>query len=217
VDKTIERDKVLRDIEDAVRRIGRHRTMLEELVTTQTRALLELKDLVARSCGSAPPGTRLPDVDLEIRRTSLARELVGEAAGGARRVIPKVLLIDDDPTTRNLISHFLRKEEFIVEKAANGADGLARAKSGRPDLLIVDAVLPGMDGFELLSHLRKDPATVAIPVLMLSTLGEEGAIIKGLEEGADYVIKPFSPQVLVAKIKKILREATDHAVDHRPL
>jgi twitching motility two-component system response regulator PilH len=217
VDKTIERDKVLRDIEDAVRRIGRHRTMLEELVTTQTRALLELKDLVARSGGTAPPGTRLPDVDVEIRRTSLARELVGEAAGGARRTIPKVLLVDDDPTTRNLISHFLRKEEFIVEKAANGADGLARAKSGRPDLLIVDAVLPGMDGFELLSHLRKDPETVSIPILMLSTLGEEGAIIKGLEEGADYVIKPFSPQVLVAKIKKILREATDHAVDHRRL
>jgi DNA-binding response OmpR family regulator len=128
-----------------------------------------------------------------------------------------VLLVDDDPTTRNLISHFLRKEEFIVEKAGNGSDGLARAKSGRPDLLIIDAVVPGMGGFELLNLLKKDAATAAIPVLMLSALGEEEAIIKGLEEGADYIVKPFSPQVLVAKIKKILREQCDHAVNRRSL
>ena len=74
-----------------------------------------------------------------------------------------------------------------------------------------------MDGFELLSLLKKDPETFSIPVLMLSALGEETAIIKGLEEGADYILKPFSPQVLVAKVKKILKERRDHAVDRRPL
>jgi len=210
-------DKVLRDIEDAVRRVEQHRTMLAELVSVQVRALLDLKDLLSRSGGAAPPGMALPDIDAEVRRAALLGRLVTWERGDSRRATPKVLLVDDDPTTRNLISHFLRKEEFVVEKAGNGSDGLALAKSGKPDLLIVDAVVPGIDGFELLSFLKKDPETASIPVLMLSALGEEAAVIKGLEEGADYIVKPFSPQVLVAKIRKILREKCDHAVDRRPL
>ncbi|OGD19409.1 MAG: hypothetical protein A2W03_15050 [Candidatus Aminicenantes bacterium RBG_16_63_16] len=136
---------------------------------------------------------------------------------GPGRPTPKVLLVDDDPTTRNLISHFLRKEDFIVEKAAGGSDGLAKARSGRPDLLIVDAAVPGMDGFEFLSLLKRDPETARIPVLMLSSLDEEEAVVKSLDEGADYVIKPFSPRILVAKIKKTLKDARRHAVDCRPL
>jgi CheY-like chemotaxis protein len=214
---SIENGALLRDIEDAVRRIGRHRTMFAELAVVQLRTLLDLKDLLAKSHGAISPGTQVPDIDGEIRRLALLGELVSGEPGAPKRATPKVLLVDDDPTTRNLISHFLRKEEFIVEKAGNGSDGLDRARAGKPDLLIIDAVVPGMDGFELLSLLRKDPATVAIPVLILSALGEEEAVIKGLEEGADYIVKPFSPQVLVAKIKKILRERCDHAVDRRPL
>ncbi len=213
----IENEEFLRDIEDAVSRIGRHRTMLAEVVAVQLRALLDLKDLLGRSRGATPPAVSIPDLDGEVRRMALVGELVSGAPAAPKRATPKVLLVDDDPTTRNLISHFLRKEEFIVEKAGDGNDGLDRARAGKPDLLIIDAVVPGMDGFELLSLLRKDPATMAIPVLMLSALGEEEALIKGLEEGADYIVKPFSPQVLVAKIKKILREKRDHAVDHRPL
>ena len=130
---------------------------------------------------------------------------------------PRVLLVDDDPTTRNLISHFLRKEEFVVMKASAGSDGLARAKTDRPDLLIVDAAVPGVNGFELLSLLRKDPETRGLPVLMLSSLDDEEAIVKSLEEGADYIIKPFSPRILVAKVRKILRDVCDHAVDRRSL
>ena len=213
----VETGSPLSDIQDAVRRIGRHRTMLGEIVAVQLQALLELKDLLAKTDGAFPPGAPVLDVDAEIRNASLAARLLGGGPGPAQRATPKVLLVDDDPTTRNIISHFLRKEEFIVEKAGNGRDGLDRARDGKPDLLIIDAVVPGMDGFELLSLLRKDPATVGIPVLMLSALGEEEAVIKGLEEGADYIVKPFSPQVLVAKIKKIVREKCDHAVDRRPL
>ncbi len=142
---------------------------------------------------------------------------LGGKDGGPAHASPKVLLVDDDPTTRNLISHFLRKENFIVEKAAGGTEGLAKARRGKPDLLVVDVVVPGMNGFELLSLLKKDPETASIPVLILSSLDEEEAIVKGLEEGADYITKPFSPRVLVAKIKKILKDAGDHAAHHRPL
>lgn len=130
---------------------------------------------------------------------------------------PKVLLVDDDPTTRNLISHFLRKENILVEKAAGGGDGLAKARNGRPDLVIVDAAVPGMDGFEILSLLKRDPETACVPVLVLSSLDEEEAIVRSLDQGADYMIKPFSPRILVAKIKQILRDGCDHAADHRRL
>jgi CheY-like chemotaxis protein len=210
-------EKVLRDIEGVVRHIAQHRVMLDDLLSAQVRALLDLKELSVRSGGEMLPGTGLPDADAALGRAALARELLSADHGASRPAAPKVLLVDDDPTVRNIISHFLRKEGFVVEKAGNGGDGLAGAKAGRPDLIILDAVVPGMDGFELLSLLKKDPDTFSIPVLMLSALGEETAIIKGLEEGADYVLKPFSPQVLVAKVKKILKERRDYAVDRRPL
>ena len=123
-----------------------------------------------------------------------------------RRSAPRVLLVDDDPTTRNLVSHFLRKEDFVVKKASGGSDGLARARNDRPDLLIVDTAVPGVNGFELLSLLKREPETRNLPVLILSSLDDEEAIVKSLDAGADYVIKPFSPRILVAKVKKILRD-----------
>ena len=210
-------DKIGQDIRDAVRRIEQHRAMLAQMVAVQVQALGELRGLLRRGGGSGAGGVTPGEVDEEVRATALAGDLIAGRAGRPARATPKVLLIDDDPTTRNLISHFLRKENYIVEKAAGGSDGLARAKSGRPDLLIIDAAVPGMNSFELLSLLRRDPDTSGIPVLMLSSLDEEEAIIKSLDEGADYVIKPFSPRILIAKIKKTLKDACPHAVDHRPL
>ncbi|MBP7706263.1 MAG: response regulator [Candidatus Aminicenantes bacterium] len=141
----------------------------------------------------------------------------GERREAARRASPRVLLVDDDATTRNLVAHFLRKEGFVVVMARDGADALAQARGGRPDLVVVDAAVPGMDGFELLARLKQDPGTAALPVLMLSSLDDEEAIVRSLEAGAEYVVKPFSPRILVAKVKKILREAHGHAVDRRPL
>ena len=205
----MKKDRDTREFEAAVRRVERHRAMLADLVSAQQKALFELRELGGKTGGV--------EVDDEIRRTALCRSLLSGEAGGQRRATPKVLLVDDDPTTRNLISHFLRKENFIVDKAAGGTEGLAKARSGKPDLLVLDVVVPGMNGFELLSLLKKDPETASIPVLILSSLDEEEAIVKGLEEGADYITKPFSPRVLVAKIKKILKDAGDHAAHHRPL
>jgi DNA-binding response OmpR family regulator len=134
-----------------------------------------------------------------------------------RRPAPRVLLIDDDRTTRNIVSHFLRKEDLVVIKASGGGDGLEMARNDRPDLLIVDAAVAGVNGFELLSLLKREPETRDLPVLIISSLDDEETIIKSLDAGADYVIKPFSPRILVAKVKKILRETSDHAVDRRPL
>lgn len=217
MNSSIERPPLPRDVEDVVRRIGRHRAMLVELVRVQLQTLLELKDLVARSGAAVPPEPPLPDIDAEIHLASRIRGLISAEARVPNRSTPKVLLVDDDPTTRNLVSHFLRKEDFIVIKASDGNDGLARAKKDRPDLLIVDTTVAGMDGFELVSLLKREPETRGLPVLMLSSLNDEEAIVKSLDAGADYVIKPFSPRILVAMIKRILRDVRDHAVDHRPL
>jgi CheY-like chemotaxis protein len=206
-----------RNVEDAVRRVERHRAMLADLASAQAIALFELKGLTGRSGLPAERETYPLDVDEEIRRTALVRDLVSGGAAAPKRATPKVLLIDDDPTTRNLISHFLRKENFLVEKSGDGNDGLAKARGGKPDLVILDVVVPGMGGFEILSLLKKSPETASIPVLILSSLDEEDAIVKGLEEGADYITKPFSPRVLVAKVKKVLKECGGHAVDPRPL
>ena len=207
-------ERIVLDIEDAVRRVGQHRAMLVHVAAVQAQALAELRALLKRAGGRTSGDMTAAEVDEEIRAMALIRTIL---SGRPFRATPKVLLIDDDPTTRNLISHFLRKEDFIVEKAAGGSDGLARARSGRPDLLIVDAAVPGVNGLELLSLLKKDPETAGIPVLMLSSLDEEEAVAQSLEEGANYILKPFSPRILVAKVKKILRDAYPHAVDHRPL
>ena len=217
MDTTTPLDRIAQDIEEVVRRIGQHRAMLAQLAAAQAQALSELRGLLKLTGRPTAGGETLADVDEAIRATSLLGGLISGRTGRPARATPKVLLVDDDPTTRNLISHFLRKEDFHVEKAGGGSDGLARARSGRPDLLIVDAAVPGMNGFELLSLLKKDPETAGIPVLMLSSHDEEEAIVKSLDEGADYVVKPFSPRILVAKIRKILRDACPHAVDNRPL
>jgi PleD family two-component response regulator len=210
-------EKIAQDIEDVVRRIGQHRTMLGQMAAVQAQALAELKELLKRAGGLAAGTMTSTEVDEEIRATDLLREIIAGRAGRPSRATPKVLLVDDDPTTRNLISHFLRKEDIIVEKAAGGSDGLARARSGRPDLLIVDAAVPGMNGPELLSALKKDPETSGIPVLILSSLDEEETIVQSLDEGANYIVKPFSPRILIAKVKKILRDAHPHVTDRRPL
>ena len=151
--------------------------------------------------------TNIPTRDLEDAGRRIER----------RRPTPRILLIDDDPTTRNIISHFLRKEDLVVIKASGGGDGLEMARNDRPDLLIVDAAVAGVNGFELLCLLKREPETRGLPVLIISSLDDEETIIKSLDAGADYVIKPFSPRILVAKVKKILRETSDHAVDRRPL
>jgi len=116
---------------------------------------------------------------------------------------PKILVIDDEPSILNLVSSYLKTEGYEVFTASDGNAGLKSARAFKPDLVILDVMLPGMDGIELLSRLRRESE---VYVIMLTARTEETDKIVGLTVGADdYVTKPFSPRELVARVKAALR------------
>lgn len=120
----------------------------------------------------------------------------------------KILVVDDDPTTVKIITYLLDKEGFQVVSASGGAEGLKKAFQEKPDLIILDVMMPELNGFQFLNIFRRAEGQTRTPVIFLSSLAEEADVITGLESGAvDYVIKPFSPQVLLTKIKKSLETA----------
>ncbi|NJC95176.1 MAG: DNA-binding response regulator [Anaerolineales bacterium] len=115
----------------------------------------------------------------------------------------KILVIDDEPSILNLVSSYLKAEGYEVLTASDGPSGLKSARAFKPDLIILDVMLPGMDGIELLSHLRRESD---VYVIMLTARTEETDKIVGLTVGADdYVTKPFSPRELTARVKAALR------------
>jgi two-component system, OmpR family, alkaline phosphatase synthesis response regulator PhoP len=115
----------------------------------------------------------------------------------------KILVIDDEPSITNLVSAYLKPEGYEVYTAADGSAGLKAARAFKPDLIILDVMLPGMDGIELLSRLRRESE---VYVIMLTARTEETDKIVGLSVGADdYMTKPFSPRELVARTKAALR------------
>lgn len=117
--------------------------------------------------------------------------------------MPKILIIDDEPSILNLVSAYLRPEGYEVYTAADGPSGLKAARACKPDLIVLDLMLPGLDGLELLSRLRRESD---VYVILLTARTEETDKIVGLSVGADdYVTKPFSPRELVARIKAALR------------
>lgn len=114
-----------------------------------------------------------------------------------------VLVIEDDPNTANLVALYLEKEGIRALQANDGAKGLRLAQRHKPDLVVLDIMLPKMDGWEVCRRLRK---TSEVPVIMLTARGEEIDRVSGLTLGADdYVVKPFSPRELVARVKAVLR------------
>jgi two-component system alkaline phosphatase synthesis response regulator PhoP len=116
---------------------------------------------------------------------------------------PKILVIDDEPSIVNLVSAYLKPEGYEVYTATDGPSGLKAARAFKPDLVILDLMLPGMDGLELLSRLRRESD---VYVIMLTARTEETDKIVGLSVGADdYVTKPFSPRELTARVKAALR------------
>ena len=127
----------------------------------------------------------------------------------------RILVVDDEPDIVALVVYHLAKAGYRVSSAASGPDALALAKRDRPSLVVLDLMLPGMSGFEVLAKLREDDQTAGIAVLMLTARKDEPDRIRGLELGADdYLTKPFSPQELVLRVGAILRRvagAGEHA------
>jgi len=116
----------------------------------------------------------------------------------------RILVIDDDPNITSVVKRGLAYEGYTVDVAATGMQGLTIARDHTPDLVILDVMLPGLDGYDVLSRLRQ--ADAALPVLMLTARDAPSDQVKGLERGADdYVVKPFTFEVLAARVKALLR------------
>ena len=117
-----------------------------------------------------------------------------------------VVIVDDEEDIVELVSHHLKREGFLVKEFYKGRDFFSYLESILPDLIILDIMLPGMDGLEICKILKGKPKTSSIPIIMLTAKAGEADVVVGLELGADdYVVKPFSPRELVARVKSILR------------
>jgi two-component system phosphate regulon response regulator PhoB len=136
----------------------------------------------------------------------------------------RVLVVDDEPDILELIRYNLTRNNYDMTGVASGEEALAAVRTSLPDLVVLDLMLPGIDGLEVCRRLKHDTRTAAMPVIILSARGEDADVVTGLELGADdYLTKPFSPRVLLARIKAVLRrqqaepDAADAAISHHEL
>ena len=126
----------------------------------------------------------------------------------------KVLIIEDDPDTARLVGLYLSRDGYRVISAANGQDGLHLAREAKPDLIVLDLMLPGMSGTDICRTLRDESM---VPIVMLTARVEERDRLNGLDMGADdYVTKPFSPRELAARVRAVLRRTAREAIDRGP-
>jgi two-component system phosphate regulon response regulator PhoB len=120
----------------------------------------------------------------------------------------RIILIEDERDMAELVAMRLKREHYEVETAHDGREGLDRIRRQPPDLVLLDIMLPGMSGTEVLRELRNDPRTASLPVVMMTARTEDGDVVAGLQLGADdYVTKPFSMSVLVARVAAVLRRS----------
>jgi two-component system phosphate regulon response regulator PhoB len=123
---------------------------------------------------------------------------------------PRVLVVDDEEDLLELVRYNLAKEGYAVECVESGEDALRSVRSNPPDLIVLDLMLPAVDGLEVCRRLKADPRTRGILIVMLTAKGEEADMVAGLERGADdYIAKPFSPRILAARIRALLRRGDD--------
>lgn len=122
----------------------------------------------------------------------------------------KILVVDDEERIRRLIRMYLEREEYEVEEADNGADALEKSLNNNYNVILLDLMMPEMDGIDVCKELRKEKTT---PVIMLTAKGEEGNRVQGFEVGADdYIVKPFSPREVVLRVKALLRRVSPSSV-----
>ncbi len=125
-----------------------------------------------------------------------------------------ILVVEDERDILEVITYNLKKEEYRVTGVGMAEDAWEVARRDRPDLIVLDIMLPGEDGLQFTRHVKGDPDLRQIPIVMLTARGEEADIVVGLEMGAsDYVTKPFSPKVLIARIRAVLRKKLVPALD----
>ena len=123
-------------------------------------------------------------------------------------MLKKILIVDDEKDIVDLISYNLEKEGFVTIKAYDGESALDLVKSAKPDIVVLDLMLPGIRGLEVCKFIRKNPDTDALPIIMLTAKGEQVDKILGFEMGADdYITKPFNVRELIARIRAVLRRA----------
>jgi len=126
----------------------------------------------------------------------------------------KILVVEDDEDILELISYNLKKDGYTVFTCTSGELALDSARKNNPSLVVLDIMLPGMDGLEVCKLLKHDPVTINIPVIMLTAKNEESDVVSGLEIGADdYMAKPFSPKVLIARIRNLIRRRDKDKTD----
>ena len=124
----------------------------------------------------------------------------------------KILVVDDDAELVELVSFNLKQAGYSVTAAANGMDAIKKARSSPPDLIVLDVMMPELDGFAVCEILRRDPSTASIPIMMLTALSSELGRMAGLGSGAsDFITKPFSPRQLIARIEELLRKTSNLA------
>jgi DNA-binding response OmpR family regulator len=121
----------------------------------------------------------------------------------------KILVVDDDAELVELVSFNLKQAGYVIGTAANGVDAIKKARTLAPDLIVLDVMMPELDGFAVCEILRRDAATASIPIMMLTALSSELGRMAGLGSGAtDFLTKPFSPRLLIARIEELLKKAS---------
>ena len=174
------------------------------LVVGSVRELADWRDGSAIDFLVTPP-LRADEVVLRLSHLLLARPERGARTSTAN---PVVLAADDDPTTTAIVRAVVTRNAMTCEVARDGREAFERAKEIVPDAIVLDVNMPYRDGFEVLSALRGESRTAAIPVLMLTSVQQEADVVRGFRLGADdYVIKPFNPMELLARIKRLVRKA----------
>ena len=144
------------------------------------------------------------EVSLDELRAPLAAAPQGSKKQGGKMSIRRILIVDDSPTERHVLNDMLTKSGYEVMASDNGEDAILKAKSLRPDLILMDVVMPGLNGFQATRAISRDPDTRAIPIILCTSKSQETDKIWGMRQGArDYIVKPVNRDELLEKIAAI--------------
>jgi len=143
----------------------------------------------------------MAEAKAELRASDLAREIAGAQNKVGTMTIRKILIVDDSPTERHVLNDLLTKSGYEVVASDNGEDAILKAKSLKPDLILMDVVMPGLNGFQATRAISRDPETRAIPIILCTSKSQETDKIWGMRQGArDYIVKPVNRDELLEKI-----------------